>query len=118
VAPSALDRVRRYCLALPETTERLSHRTPTFFVSQKRSFVQYWDDHHGDGRVALWCAAPPGAQEALVAADPRRYFRPPYVGGRGWVGVRVDLGPRWSEVAEIIEEAYRAVAPKSLVDRL
>ncbi len=118
MTPDALTRVRRYCLALPEVTERLSHGTPTFFVNDKRSFVQYWDDHHADGRLALWCAALPGAQEALIATDPRRYFAPPYVGGRGWVGVRVDLRPAWSEVAEIIEDAYRAVAPKSLVDRL
>ena len=63
---AALDRVRELCLSLPETTERLSHGSPTWFIRDKRSFVSYLDDHHGDGRVALWCAAPPGMQDALV----------------------------------------------------
>jgi len=109
--------VRALCLALPEATERLSHGTPTWFVREKPSFVMFWDDHHGDGRVALWCAAPTGAQEALVADDPETYFRPPYVGHRGWVGMRVDRRPDWAEVAEVVHEAYRTVAPRTLVDR-
>lgn len=118
MAPDPLTRVRALCLALPEASERLSHGTPAWFVRGKRSFVMFWDDHHGDGRLALWCAARPGAQEAMVADDPDRYFRPPYVGHRGWVGMRVDRSPRWGEVAEVVEEAYRVVAPKSLVERL
>jgi hypothetical protein len=100
---------------LPEVVERPSHGAPTFFVRGTKTFVMFMDDHHGDGRVALWCAAPPGVQEELVAEDPARFFRPPYVGHRGWLGVRVDSRPDWAEVAEIIEDAYRTVAPKGLV---
>ena len=110
-----LSRVREICLALPEATERLSHGSPTFFVRDKKTFVMYLDDHHGDGRLALWCAAPPGAQTELVAADPERFFHPPYVGHRGWLGVRLDRSPDWTEIAEIIQDAYRQVAPKSLI---
>ncbi len=78
----------------------------------------YWDDHHGDGRLALWCAAAAGAQEALMAADGHRFFRPPYVGHRGWVGMRIDRRPDWAEVTEVIHDAYRAVAPARLRARL
>jgi hypothetical protein len=109
-----LERLRRLCLALPETTERRSHGEPTWFVRGKTTFVTYADHHHDD-RLAFWCAAPPGVQEALVAADPDRFFRPPYVGGRGWLGVRLDLGPDWDEIAELVTDAYRTVAPRRLV---
>ncbi|MDQ6941082.1 MAG: MmcQ/YjbR family DNA-binding protein [Candidatus Eremiobacteraeota bacterium] len=114
----ALTRVRALCLALPEATERLSHGSPCFFVRDKKTFVMFTDDHHGDGRLALWCAAPEGAQEALTGADPERFFRPPYVGVRGWIGVRLDIRPDWDEVAGIIEDAYRVVAPPKLVAQL
>ena len=110
-----LRRVREICLALPEATERLSHGSPAFFVRDRKTFVMYLDNHHDDGRLALWCAAPPGAQAELVAADPVRFFRPPYVGHRGWLGVRLDRDPDWKEIAEIAQDAYRQVAPKSLV---
>jgi hypothetical protein len=112
---SALALVRRHCLALPETIERPSHGAPTFFIRGKRSFVTFLDDHHGDGRLAIWCAAPHGAQEALVAGDPERYFVPPYVGHRGWIGLRLDRGAPEREVAGVIEEAYAARAPRTLV---
>jgi hypothetical protein len=108
-----LARVRKYCLALPEATEKLSHGSPTWFV--KKTFVMYLDDHHGDGRLALWCAAAPGVQSELVGQEPDRFFVPPYVGGRGWLGVRLDRDPDWDEIAEIIEDAYREVAPKRLL---
>ena len=72
-------------------------------------------DHHHDDRLAFWCAAPPGAQEELVAAEPDRFFRPPYVGGRGWLGVWLDVDPDWDEIAEIVLDAYRQIAPKKLV---
>ena len=85
-----LDALRRLCLALPETTERRSHGEPTWFVRGKTTFVTYADHHHDD-RLAFWCAAPPGTQEALVASDPERFFRPPYVGHRGWLGVYLDV---------------------------
>ena len=115
---SRLERLRRICLALPETTERLSHGSPTWFVRDKKTFVSYLDDHHGDGRLAIWCAAPPGAQEMLVREEPDRFFRPPYVGHRGWLGVRLDRDLDWDEVATIVEDAYRVVAPKKLVAQL
>lgn len=112
----ALARLRALCLALPEATEKTSHGEPTWFV--RKVFVSFAGRHHDD-RVAFWCAAPPGVQEALVAGDPRRFFRPPYVGGRGWLGVYLDVpGVDWAEVAEIVEEAYRTVAPGRLVARL
>ena len=112
-ADAALKRVRALCLALPEATERLSHGAPCFFV--KKSFVMFLNDHHGDGRLAIWCAAPEGAQEAMIGADPERFFRPPYVGPSGWVGVRLDVRPNWDEIAGVIDDAYRTVAPPKLV---
>jgi hypothetical protein len=115
---SAIDRVRSACLSLPEVTERLSHGAPTWFVRDKKTFATLMDDHHGDGRFALWCAAPPGVQGALVEEEPERFFRPPYVGHRGWVGVRLDRDPDWVEVAAILRDAYCVVAPKGLVARL
>jgi len=100
------------CLALPEAQEKLSHGEPTWFV--RKVFVMYANQHHDD-RVAFWCAAPPGAQEALVASDPGRYFRPPYVGHRGWLGVYLDVPVDWAEISEIVVDAYRMIAPKRLV---
>ena len=108
-------RLRAICLALPETSERPSHGSPTWFVRDKRSFVTLVDDHHGDGRFAIWCAAPPGDQQLLVDADPDRFFVPPYVGHRGWLGVRLDRGIDPDELAGIIEDAYMTVAPKRLL---
>ena len=110
--------VRHICLALPEATERLSHGSPTFFIRDKTTFVMYLDDHHGDGRLALWCAAPPGVQAQLVELEPVRFFRPPYVGHRGWLGVRLDIDPDWDEIALICADAYRQVAPKRLLAAL
>ena len=115
---AAAVKVRAICLALPEATERLSHGSPTFFVKDKKTFVMFLNDHHGDGRLALWCAAPAGVQEELVDQDPERFFRPPYVGHRGWIGVRLDRDLDWDEVAGICEDAYRQVAPKKLIAEL
>ena len=89
---AALETLRAICLALPETSERLSHGSPTFFVREKKSFLTLVDDHHGDGRFAIGRAAPPGDQQLLVEADPERFVVPPYVGHRGWLGVRLDRG--------------------------
>ena len=114
-ASQPLVRVREISLALPETSERLSHGAPTFFVRGKTSFVSYRDNHHEDGRVALWCAAPQGVQRGLVGASPERFFVPPYVGYRGWIGVRLDRGASWDEIERVIREAYVTVAPKSLI---
>jgi hypothetical protein len=116
-------RLRAICVALPEVTERPSHGAPTWFVRDKKSFVTLWADGHHDNHFAhLWCAGLPGAQATLVAADPGRFFRPPYVGGRGWIGVRLDAPDGrpvdWAEIAELCEDAYRAVAPAALIARL
>jgi hypothetical protein len=75
----------------------------------------FWDNHHGDGILAAWVAAPPGAQETLIAAEPERFYYPPYVGYRGWVGVRLDGKPDWKHVAAVIEDGYRSVAPAKLL---
>jgi hypothetical protein len=110
-------RMRAICMALPEVTEKLSHGAPAFFV--KKQFVMLWaKGHHDHVFPHLWCAAPEGAQEALVAGDPKRYFRPPYVGGRGWVGVRLDVTVDWDEIEERCDDAYRTVAPARLVAEL
>jgi hypothetical protein len=111
-----LARLRTLCLALPETSERLSHGAPTFFVRSKRAFLMVLTNHHGDGRFAIWCAAPDGLQRMLVDADPERFFVPPYVGHRGWLGVRLDRGLHWDELAGIVEDAYAEVAPPALVE--
>jgi hypothetical protein len=113
-----LAKLREICLALPETSERLSHGAPTFFIRQKRAFVMVLTNHHGDGRFALWCAAPDGMQKMLVEADPERFFVPPYVGHRGWLGVRLDRGIHWDELAGIAEDAYADVAPAKLVQAI
>jgi hypothetical protein len=110
-------RIRAACLGLPEVEERLSHGAPTFFVRGKRSFLTVHDNHHGDGRFALWCAAGDGVQQMLVDADPERFFVPAYVGHRGWLGVRLDRGVDWNELAGIVEDAYAEVAPPKLVAR-
>ncbi len=109
-----LEALRTLCLALPEVTERLSHGEPTWFVRGKKTFVMYADHHHDD-RLGFWCAAPAGMQEELVGAEPTKYFRPPYVGHGGWLGVYLDVPVDWGEIGEIVEDAYRAVAPKRLV---
>ena len=103
------------CMAFPETIERLSHGAPTFFAGGKKTFVMFLDDHHGDGRLAIWCAAPPGVQATLVDEEPDRFFVPPYVGHRGWVGVRLDIDVDWDEVAGIVEDGFREVATKRLI---
>jgi hypothetical protein len=112
-----LTRLRRLCLGFPEAIERLSHGEPTWFVQGKKVFATYADHHHDD-RLAFWCPAPPGAQDALVASAPHRFFRPPYVGGRGWLGVWLDVPVDWDEISDIIADAYCMVAPKQLVAQL
>src|SRR5262249_9666164 len=98
---------------------RLSHGAPTWFVRNKSTFVTYWGEgHHADQFPHFWCAAPPGAQQELVETEPDRFFRPPYVGGRGWIGVRLDGRVDWTEIAHICEDAYRVVAPTPLVRML
>ena len=114
----ALRQVRKICLALPEVSERLSHGAPSFFIRGKKTLCMFVDDHHGDGILGLWCPAFPGVQEELVASEPDRFYRPPYVGPSGWIGVRLDRDVDWGEIAEIVTESYRKVAPKTLVKQL
>ena len=108
------ERVRAICMALPEVTEKMSHGSPSFFVKQQ--FVALHPDGHHDNHFPhLWCAAPPGAQDELVDTEPERFFRPPYVGGRGWLGVRLDGAVDWDEIAAVCEDAYRTIASKKLI---
>src|SRR5512134_2664005 len=116
-ARDALARLRKIIAAWPETSERLSHGAPTFWGG-KKTFAMFLDDHHGDGRIAIWCKLPPGAQQELVEADPETFFVPPYVGPSGWVGIRVDRKPDWSVVAGLLEDGYRSVAPKRAIAAL
>ena len=107
-----LERVRRICLALPESVEKPSHGEPTFFV-RKKVFAMFANNHHGDGHVAVWVPAPPGVQAALIEAEPATYFRPPFVGGRGWVGIelaRIDD----EDLAFHLRAAWGLIAPKRL----
>ena len=115
----APQRLRELCAALPEVTERISHGAPTFFVRDKKVLVTFHPNGiHGEHGMSLWAPAPPGAQEQLVEAEPQRFYRPPYVGGRGWIGVRLDRDLDWDEIDSIVRDAYRLVAPKTLVRQL
>ena len=114
----ASEELRRICFALPEVSERASHGAITFFVRGKRTLCYLTDDHHGDARLAVIAAAPAGSQEELLETDPERFFRPPYVGHRGWIGLRVDIAPDWDEVGRVVRESYRCVAPVTLVRKM
>jgi predicted DNA-binding protein (MmcQ/YjbR family) len=111
-----LDRLRALCLALPEATEKEAWGDPTFRVRGK-IFAMY---KVGTGRPALWCKAPPGAQDLLVGAAPVRYFVPPYVGHRGWLGAWLDpvAAPDWDEITDLVRDSYRLTAPKRLAATL
>ena len=109
--------VREVCLWLPDAEEFVSHGSPNFRVRGK-TFATYAVNHHGDGRVALWLNALPGAQELHVRADSTHFFIPPYVGPRGWLGVSLDRGIAWKRVAALVREAYEKVAPADLRARI
>ena len=113
MAGEPLEQLRRICMALPDVTERISHGEPSWFVREKKLFVSYANHHH-DNRLAFWCAAPDGVQQTLVASNPYRFFVPPYVGHRGWLGVRLDVPTDWDEIADLVSDAWRLVAPKRL----
>ncbi|HVS13913.1 MAG TPA: MmcQ/YjbR family DNA-binding protein [Thermoanaerobaculia bacterium] len=117
VEPACLERLRALCLALPEATEKLAWGDPTWRV-RDRIFAMQKGNHPG-GRPSVWLKAPDGAQSVLVAADPERVFVPPYVGHKGWIGVFLD-GERvdWDQLADLIEESFRLVAPKRIAARL
>ncbi|MEV0707186.1 MmcQ/YjbR family DNA-binding protein [Nocardia aurea] len=109
-----LTRIRAICLELPESSERASHGSPTFFVRGRTAFTNYLEDAHREPGATIWCPAPEGVQGELVDAEPQRFFVPPYVGHRGWIGVRLDVDPDWDEVRGIVRDGYRRVAPKKL----
>lgn len=109
-----LARLRRLCLALPEAVEKPSHGEPTWFAGKGKVFATFDDHHHGAAHASVWIPLPFGAQEALVGRDPARFFRPPYVGASGWVGVVLDGKPDWREVARLVREAYLHVAAARL----
>jgi hypothetical protein len=108
-----IERLRKICLALPEATEKEAWSEPTWRVKGKM-FAQMDDYHHGSPHCAVWLPSSIEAQEALIAADPKRFFRPAYVGHKGWVGVVLDTGPDWAVVAELVRDAYRRIAPAKL----
>jgi len=109
-----LDKLRELVFALPDTSEKLSHGAPTFWGG-KKTFASFHDNHHGDGRVALWLKLPPGAQQTLVEAQPETFFVPPYVGPSGWVGVKLDGKVDWGMVATLLEDGFRCVAGKRAI---
>lgn len=112
---SPLARVRDLCLAFPGTEQRESHGEPCWFAGGRKMFVMAAQAHHDD-RTGIWLAAAEGVQAPLVAADAGRYFRPPYVGHRGWVGVYLDVDDiDWPHVEGLVEDAWRFVAPKRLI---
>nr|WP_228563592.1 MmcQ/YjbR family DNA-binding protein [Catenulispora rubra] len=113
----ALEELRSICLALPEVEERLSHGEPTWFVRGKRTLVMFCNHHHGK-RLGFWAPAADGVQEMRIEQDPDTFYSPPYVGVRGWLGVNLDDDPDWEDVEEIVRDAYRKVAPKTLAARL
>jgi len=116
-ARAPVERLRAICLALPEATEKIAWGEPTWRVRGKL-FAQLDDHHHGADHLAVWLPAGLGEQEAMIFTDPSRFFRPPYVGPRGWVGVRIDRRPSWTQVAALVESAYRQVAPPRLLESL
>jgi hypothetical protein len=107
-----IERVRRICSALPETTEKLSHGEPTFFVS-KKVFAMFSNNHHNDGHVAVVFPVPIGVQAALIEGEPKKFYKPPYVGVHGWVGIELArVSDR--ELALHLREAWRLIAPEKL----
>jgi len=107
---AAVARLRRICLALPEAVEKPSHGEPTWFAGRGKVFATLDDHHHRAAHLSAWLPLPLGAQEALVGAAPDRFFRPPYVGGKGWVAVVLDGEPDWAQVARLVRDAYAHVA--------
>jgi hypothetical protein len=107
-----LQRVRRICLAMPGAWEKLSHGEPTFFAG-KKVFAMFANNHHNDGHIAVWCPAPLGMQAILIEAEPKKFYKPPYVGVRGWIGINLNQ-IRDEELASHLSQAWRMIAPKKL----
>lgn len=113
-----VSRLRSLCLALPEAGERISHGEPTWFAGKGKVFAMLDNHHHGAEHLAVWLPQPPGVQEELIEADAKRFFRPPYVGVRGWVGVVLDTAPDWALVESLVRDAYVHVATRKLLAQL
>jgi hypothetical protein len=113
-----VERLRQICLALPDAVEKLSHGEPTWFAGKGKVFAMLDDHHHGAAHLSVWLPQPPGGQAALIDADPARFFRPPYVGPSGWVGVVLDTRPDWDMVASLVRDAFAHVATAKLRARL
>jgi hypothetical protein len=115
---AAVDRLRKICMALPEANEKLSHGEPTWFAGKGKVFAMLDDHHHGAAHLSVWLPQPLGVQEALIERDPERFFRPAYVGSRGWVGAMLDTRPDWALVERLVREAYLHVATRKLAARI
>lgn len=113
-----IGRLREICLAFPEANERISHGEPTWFAGKGKVFAMLDNHHHGSEHLGVWLPMPPGAQESLIESDSALFFRPPYVGVNGWVGVILDRRPKWKEVASLVRDAFVHVATKKLIARL
>jgi hypothetical protein len=113
---AAIARLRAICLALPGATEKIAWGEPTWRAG--KIFAQMDTHHHGADHLAVWLPARPGVQEALVEESPEQFFRPPYVGPKGWIGVRIDRTPDWRIVAGLVRDAYRTVASPALIGKL
>ena len=111
-------KLRALCLGLPDANERVSHGEPTWFAGKGKVFAMLDNHHHGSEHLSVWLPMPPGVQEELVAADPARIFRPPYVGSAGWIGVVLDRRPDWELVSKLLREAFLHVAGARLRARL
>ncbi|MEZ4236175.1 MAG: MmcQ/YjbR family DNA-binding protein [Myxococcota bacterium] len=113
-----VSRLRAICLALPDAVEKPSHGEPTWFAGKGKVFASLDDHHHGAEHLSVWLPMPPGMQEMLVDEAPELFFRPPYVGHRGWLGVVLDRDPDWAQIQDLVELAFRQVAGKKLIARL
>jgi hypothetical protein len=115
---ATIERLRRLCLSFPDANERVSHGEPTWFAGKGKVFAMLDDHHHGAPHLSVWLPQPPGVQQDLLALDPKRFFRPAYVGAAGWVCVVLDARPDWKVVEKLVREAFLHVATKTLRARL
>ncbi len=118
MALTPIDRLRQLCLGFPGATEKEAWGEPMFRAPKIFAMYASAATHHGRGRPAVWIKAMPLNQEMAIRSDPDRYFKPPYVGPSGWIGVYLDKRPPWGAIAALLEDGYRQAAPKKLVAQL